>query len=81
VQTAQEQGHLLGDAMAIAPVDEATKIQHVREDLTREFPNLPRSLVASQVDAVALRLADARVRTFVPVLVRRGARTQLRQLA
>ena len=61
--------------MVIAPVDEASKIQHVREDLAREFPSLPRAVVASEVDEAARRLVDARVRAFVPVLVRAGART------
>lgn len=66
--------------MVDAPADEAVKIAHVREDLKREFPTLPAAVVASQVDEAAQRLADARVRAFVPVLVRRGAQTQLRQL-
>ena len=66
--------------MAIGNVDEATTLQHVREDLTREFSTLPPALVVSQVDAATARLAAARVRAFVPVLVRADARNHLRRL-
>jgi len=66
--------------MAFAPVDEAAKILHVREDLTREFPTLPPAVVASHVALAAQRFQDARVRAYVPVLVRAGARSELRRL-
>ena len=63
-----------------AAADERRQIEHVRQDLAREFTSLPPGvvddLVAQQVDA----FRQAPVRSFVPVLVRRGARDRLRRL-
>ncbi len=60
--------------------DETRQIQHVQEDLMREFAALPAALVAEQVNEVAQGFRQAPVRSFVPVLVRRGARERLRHL-
>lgn len=61
--------------------DERRQIEHVREDLTREFITLPPELVAEKVSSQVAAFEEAKIRSFVPVLVRRGARTELRELA
>ncbi len=67
--------------MALDPrADEHRQIEHVKDDLVREFAALPESLVDEQVTQVARHFTQARVRSFVPVLVRRGARERLRHL-
>jgi hypothetical protein len=69
---------------AVAPTDPAAderrQIEHVREDLAREFITLPPSVVADLVGQQVAVFQRAPVRSFVPVLVRRGARDRLRQL-
>jgi hypothetical protein len=60
--------------------DERRQIEHVREDLAREFTTLPADLVEELVRRQVAAFQQAPVRSFVPVLVRRGARAQLRQL-
>jgi len=60
--------------------DERVQIAHVRDDLRREFPAVPAEVVDDQVTQVERSFTTARVRSFVPVLVRRGARERLRQL-
>ena len=61
--------------------DENRQLQHVKEDLHREFAELPEAVIDEQVTAVILSFTRAPVRSFVPVLVRRGARERLRHLA
>ena len=61
--------------------DEQVLLLHVREDLIREFPSLPPDVVEAQVSLVEHAFDEARVRSYVPVLVQRGARERLRQLA
>ena len=56
------------------------QVEHVREDLSREFAWLPAEVVEHHVRRAEQSLAGARVQTFVPVLVRRGAREHLRRL-
>lgn len=56
------------------------QVENVREDLRREFAWLPADVVDRQVHQVELDLAGARVRHYVPVLIRRGAREELRRL-
>ena len=56
------------------------QVEHVREDLRREFAWLPPAVVDQQVRRAEQALAGARVQSFVPVLVRRGARDELRRL-
>jgi hypothetical protein len=60
--------------------DERRQIEHVREDLTREFVTLPAEVVADRVSRQVAAFQQAKVRSFVPVLVRRGARSELREL-
>ena len=66
--------------MALPAADEALQLQHVKEDLLREFPSLPEVVVASQVQQMSQTFTSAPVRTFIPVLVGRGARAHLRRL-
>lgn len=63
-----------------ASQDEAIQIAHVQDDLIREFPMLPAATVRSHVQQVERTYAGARVRSFIPVLVGRGARQRLRHL-
>ena len=56
------------------------QVEHVREDLHREFAWLPGEIIDHEVRQAERALAGARVRHFVPVLVRRGARDHLRHL-
>ena len=60
--------------------DEARQIEHVRADLQREHPEVPAEVVARQVDTQLASFRQARVRSFVPVLVRRGVEQELRRL-
>jgi hypothetical protein len=60
--------------------DENRQLQHVREDLLREFASLPPSLVEENVSLVESGFTQATIRSFVPVLVRRGAQERLRHL-
>lgn len=62
------------------PSDEKVQLAHVRDDLRREFPAVPGEVVDNQVARMEQAFTRARVRSFVPVLVRRGARERLRQL-
>lgn len=60
--------------------DETRQIEHVTDDLAHEFSSLPRKLIDEQVSQVTEGFQQARVRSFVPVLVRRGVRERLRQI-
>jgi hypothetical protein len=60
--------------------DEHVQLSHVRADLRREFAALPPAVVDAQVSAAEQALTGARIRSFVPVLVQRGARERLRHL-
>jgi hypothetical protein len=64
-----------------ARADETRQIEHVREDLVREFAALPEDVIDQEVSALVRSFTRAPVRSFVPVLVRREARERLRQLA
>ena len=66
--------------MALPAADEALQLQHVKEDLLREFPTLPEVVVASQVHEMSQAFTTAPVRTYIPVLVGRSARAHLRRL-
>jgi hypothetical protein len=63
-----------------AAADEERQLEHVREDLAREFTAVPPTVVDDLVREQVASFHLAPVRSFVPVLVRRGARAQLRQL-
>jgi hypothetical protein len=60
--------------------DEHRQIEHVKEDLLREFAALPEAVVDEQISQLVRHFTQAPVRSFVPVLVRRGARERLRHL-
>ena len=60
--------------------EEARQLQHVRDDLAREFAALPPTVVDAQVAKHLRHFDGAAIRSFVPVLVRRGAREELRHL-
>lgn len=60
--------------------DERRQIEHIRDDLAREFATVPPTVVADLVNQQVAAFRRAPVRSFVPVLVRRGARDRLRQL-
>lgn len=67
--------------MAHPAQDEDRQLQHVREDLLREFTGLSPQVVDALFAQVVHRFHQAPVRSFVPVLVRRDARQRLKQLA
>ncbi len=59
--------------------DERRQLDHARRDLLREFAGtLPEPTVDESFDQALSRFADARVRTYLPVLVSRVSRTDLR---
>ena len=60
--------------------DLRTQVEHVLVDLRREFDSLPTAVVDEYVHRQEAALAGARIQTYVPVLVRRGARDELRRL-
>ena len=66
--------------VAAPGADEARQLEHVREDLAREFAALPPIVVEAHVAKHLQHFDGAVIRSFVPVLVRRGAREELRHL-
>ena len=56
--------------------DEDRQLEHVKDDLVKEFASLDARVVEQQVSQVVLTFSTAPVRSFVPVLVRRGARAR-----
>ena len=60
--------------------DEQRQLAHVRDDLRREFASVSVNLVDEHVERQVRSFSAATVRSFVPVLVRRGAREHLRRL-
>lgn len=65
---------------AVPAHDEARQIAHVKDDLLREFAALDPVVVDEQVSQVVRGFTQAPVRSFIPVLVRRGARDRLLSL-
>jgi hypothetical protein len=57
------------------------QVEHVIIDLTQEFDSLPAEVVEEHVHRHERSFVGARITTYVPVLVRRGARDDLRRLA
>ena len=63
-------------------VDVERQLEGVHEDLRREFSGpLPETLVEETWRSIVDRFAEARVRTFLPVIVRRLTRAKLREAA
>ena len=71
---------------ALAPERETAQdltkhINGVRERLSKEFlPALAPEVVSHEVDVAVAGFSDARVKTYIPVLVNRQVRLKLRQL-
>lgn len=59
--------------------DETRQLEHVKQDLRREFAALPCEVVDEAFDLVVSGFTQAPVRSFVPVLARRGVQERLRQ--
>lgn len=62
-----------------APVGEAPAMRSVELDLRAEFPSLPIDQVTTLVECLWAHFDDAPVRDFVPVLVRKQAKEELRE--
>lgn len=61
--------------------DEQRQLEHVRQELLAEFAaTLSPTVVDAQVEALVSAFTTAPVRSFLPVLVRRGVRDKLRSL-
>jgi hypothetical protein len=58
--------------------DEAQAFAAVTRHLQQRFPRLPEVRISTAVDAERQRLADARIRDFVPLLAERAAADNLR---
>ncbi|WP_244284159.1 three-helix bundle dimerization domain-containing protein [Agromyces badenianii] len=59
--------------------EEARAVDEVIDRLVDRFPDLPRDRIAEVVQHAHLELKGNAVRDFVPVLVERAAKQQLRQ--
>jgi hypothetical protein len=59
---------------------EARQVAEVEQDLARAFPQVPVDKIKNLVGREWVRFVDAPVREYVPLLVRRLARDQLRGL-
>lgn len=57
------------------------QVEHVRQDLRREFAPLPPQVVDQQVQRAQQSLEGARIQQYLPVLVRRQARDHLRKVS
>ena len=65
---------------AVAVASDATrrKLDHLPDELKREFPHVPRERIDDLVDALAVRLLlAAHFDDFVPLLAHRHARERL----
>lgn len=62
-------------------VDEQGQLRRLEADLQTRYQHLPPDLVAEQVRAGLAEFADARIRSYVPVLLGRRAADRLRTLA
>lgn len=58
--------------------DEASAFLAVTRHLQERFPRLPEVMISTAVDAERQRLADARIREFLPLLAERAAAGRLR---
>jgi hypothetical protein len=62
-------------------VDEQGQLRRLEADLQSRYHDLPPELVSEQVRAGLAEFADARIRSYVPVLLGRRAAERLRTLA
>lgn len=58
--------------------DEAKQLDAVVINLIEKFPAVGEERIRQEVQVIADRLADAKVRTFIPLLVDHAARDRLR---
>ncbi len=61
----------------MTPDDERRQLEHLRQELLRERGELPVERVNAAFDKVVPGFDGAPVRTFVPVLARRGMQQEL----
>ena len=59
--------------------DEQSALEQVAERLGKRFPQLEAATIEATVNDVYASLADAHVRDFLPVLVEREAKKQLKK--
>ena len=62
----------------LSPEEETRLVRTAESDLEREFPDVPADQIGSLVAGIWAEFIDARIRDFVPVLVRSAARHKLR---
>ena len=65
----------------MTPQDETRKLRQLEHELERTYPQVPADKVRTVVEHEWMRYLDAPVRDFVPLLVGREVRGQLRHLA
>ena len=63
----------------MTPDEETRSIQVAKSELEQEFAALPPAVVDETVDITYARFEHARVRDFLPLLIRRAARTELHE--
>ena len=61
-------------------LDETTQLQRVEADLLHAFRALPERVVSEEVRSGMADFEDARIRTYIPVLLQRRVRERLREL-
>lgn len=61
--------------------DEHQQVEHVELDLKKQFTDVPERIIVAEVQAGVSAFREARIRTFVPVLVHKRVRDRLRSYA
>ena len=61
-------------------VDQGTQLDAIVASLSKRFSDIETATIAGLVEEVAQTFRDARIGTFVPVLVRREAQERLQRL-
>jgi hypothetical protein len=65
----------------VLQVTEESQIRSIEDSLLRRFDGMvPQARVHAEVEASRAMFRDARIRTFVPVLIQREAAVRLRSL-
>lgn len=59
-------------------LDEKAQLERVEKDLLRTFRALPETVVCQEVRAGMADFADARIRTYIPVLLQKRVKDRLR---
>jgi hypothetical protein len=68
------------DMPAVVRADEERLIREVQRDVCAAFPGLPADHVGVVVECLWAAYDGARIRDFIPVLVRKQAREELREV-